>query len=548
MIGRIDHPVPWKRNGSITVFLTLVFGLILALITATFENIRFLTVDAYLCSAADNAAMSVFGDYNRELYQEYGLFGYGGYDGHGVTELTDTFLEAISANLQTEPEKTGSGHDRIMGTSSGEYTSLYRLCDIGVVLDSVEDLTEKTMFYEQLEAYLKTQIVTDLTQKIKNSYQDISSTDQRKSLQENLDMTSEYESGDYEALEMDAENGAETEMSPMPEASSAPSHAGGNPLETFRELLRDGVLNLVCDASDLSSESIARVYSQQKQEKNFQADDNTQEMGTAELLKNLLAGQEDLFADDILNTSKKQTKLICYAQHVFPYYTKVGKQHFRYGLEYLISGSQQEKDNLQEIINRLLVIRTVLNFAYVHSDAALQAESLATATEIAGAIGLPVLITAIQQTILLILSLEESLVDITALLAGKSVPIWKNATNFQMTYPEICSVNKVVFQAKAEKYSNGGKAWREGSLDYQQYLWLLLMMTPEKSLRLRTYDLIQDDLQARYNATFSLEQSVSGMQYQIQYQMPFLWTGFLPKGQKHGMVGKIFSGLYRYQS
>lgn len=357
-------------------------------------------------------------------------------------------------------------------------------------------------------------------------------------------MASGYEHGDYEMPETDTED---AEASPEPKASLAPSHAGGNPLETFRELLRDGALNLVCDAGKLSSESIYRAYSQQKQEEDFQEND-TQEMGAADLLKSLLAGQEDLFADGILDTSEKHAELICYAQHVFPHYQKSGKQHFHYGLEYLISGSQQEKDSLQGIISRLLVIRTVLNFAYVHSDAALQAESLATATEIAGALGLPVLISAIQQTILLILSVEESLVDITALLAGKSVPIWKNAANFQMTYPEICSVNKVVFQAKAEVYSKSRKSWSEGSLNYQQYLWLLLMMTSEKSLRLRTYDLIQDDLQTRYNATFSLEQCVSGMQYQIQYQMPFLWNGFLPKGQKRGMIRKSFSGYYQYRS
>lgn len=547
MMERMSRCIFRKSNGSITVFLTLIFGLIIALITATFENIRFLTVDAYLCSAADNAAMSVFGNYNRELYQEYGLFGYGGYAGHGVSELSNEFLKALSANLQTTPEKIKSYYNGIMRDSFGEYTSLYRLRNVEVILGNVEDVTGESMFYEQIEAYLGTQIVTDLTKKIRDSYQDISAADQGKSLQENLDMTSEYEHGDYETPEVDAENATEAEKSSVPEASSVPSHAGGNPLETFRELLRDGILNLVCDASDLSPENIAGVYSQQKQDKHSQTD-NIQEKGTAELLKSLLADQEDLFADGILNTSPKQAKLICYAQHVFPYYTKSGKQHFHYGLEYLISGSQQEKDNLLKIVSRLLVIRTVLNFAYVHSDAALQAESLATATEIAGVLGLPVLITAIQQTILLILSVEESCVDITALLAGKSVPIWKNASNFKMTYPEICSVNKMVFRAKAEEYSHGGKAWREGSLDYQQYLWLLLMMTSEKSLRLRTYDLIQDDLQTRYNATFSLEQSVCGMQYKIQCQMPFIWTGFLMKEQKPGMVERNFSGHYRYQS
>ncbi|MDE6851670.1 MAG: hypothetical protein K2J67_04165, partial [Lachnospiraceae bacterium] len=212
------------------------------------------------------------------------------------------------------------------------------------------------------------------------------------------------------------------------------------------------------------------------------------------------------------------------------------------------SGSKQERDNLQGIINRLLIIRTTMNYAYVHSNAALQAESLATATKIAGALGLPVLVTAIQQTILLILSVEESCVDITALLNGKAVPVIKNASNFKMTYPEICSVNKTVFQAKASKYQDSGQTWKSGVLDYQQYLWLLLMMVPEKSLRLRIYDLIQDDLQVRCNATFSLEQCISGIQYQIQFLMPFLWSGFVPGGQKTGMIGRNISAYYRYRS
>ncbi len=551
MIER-KYPLFMRRiDGSITVFLTLLFGLIFALVTAAFENVRFLTADAYLYSAAEMASMSVFGDYNRELYQEYGLFGYGGYGGHGTSELCSSLAEALSANLQTEPE-TGNPHRSGGGWKDLEgYTSLYRIGEVAVDLSETTDLTEKDVFYQQLEAYLKTQVVTDLTEKIRNTCQGVSDADKRASLQENLEMADQYEKGEFETQETEeTEQGGEdpgTIPSPAPSVSAAPDHAGGNPLETFRELLRDGALNLVCDAKDLSEENIAVAYSSKKQKKSPGAE-NSKEAGTAELLKGLLADDGGIFADGALKGSGERAKLVCYAQHVFPHYAKSGKQHFHYGLEYLISGSRQERDNLQGIVNRLLVIRTILNFAYVHSDAALQTESLATASEIAGVLGLPVLVTAIQQTILLILSVEESCVDITALLAGKSVPVWKNAANFQMTYPEICSANKVLFQAKAQKYPTGGTQWKEGSMSYQQYLWMLLMTIPEKSLRLRVYDLIQDDLQMRFHETFSLEQCISGMQYRVSYQMPFLWSGLLPKGQRNGMVRKNIYGQYSYHS
>ena len=52
------------------------------------------------------------------------------------------------------------------------------------------------------------------------------------------------------------------------------------------------------------------------------------------------------------------------------------------------------------IVNRMLLLRTMINYAYVNTDEQLIAESLATATVIAGATGLPPVIQAINQTIL----------------------------------------------------------------------------------------------------------------------------------------------------
>ena len=66
-------------KGAITVFMTLLFGMILSLVLVTIENVRFLTGESYARLSAKGALYAVFGEYNRELYEDYGLFGYGGY-------------------------------------------------------------------------------------------------------------------------------------------------------------------------------------------------------------------------------------------------------------------------------------------------------------------------------------------------------------------------------------------------------------------------------------------------------------------------------------
>lgn len=554
MIGR---KLIWKADASITIFLTLIFGVILAVVSAAFENVRVLSGDAYLRSAAEAAVVSVFGDYNKELYQFYGLFGYGGHDGLGVSELSRAIQTNINHNIQTVPEESVTKD--IWKKASEIYTSLYRISDVEIELTEAADITNRSAFYDQVEKYLKTKLVTDVTTEIQKVYQKIGQVDPEGSVSKNLELTSQYEQGNFEVPDTEKEglerdpnslkpgsNSSDHGNHPVPpEASSVPDRAGGNPLETFRELLRDGALHLVCDTGKLSEETISSVYSERK-EKNKHASDDAKDLGTADLLKNLITDQEGMF-DELHGLSQKHRKLIPYAQHVFPSYVTSGHQHYQYGLEYLISGSEQERDNLMGVMQRLLVLRTALNYAYVHTNVGLQADSLATATEIAGALGLPMLITAIQETILLILSVEESCVDIAALLKGRSVPIWKDASSFKMTYPEICSVSREVFHTKAEKFPKQHKTSSLRVFSYQDYLWLLLMMTPEKTMRLRMYDLIQDDLQMRCNATFSLEQCVNGIQYQIQYRMPFLFGMYLQPGRKQGSTVRSIQGIHCYR-
>lgn len=497
-------------QGGITVFLTLLFGIILGLISVTIENVRYLTGNVYVHTAAEAAALAVFGEYNLELYEEYGLFAYGGYGRKNSQELAQNLLKQLQCALDVSDED-----------KPGRTMDLYRISEVQCFLEQVQALTDEDVFHQQIEDYITAKGIKDLSQLLIGQYGKNSHPGDEKRLRDGLDMTDAYERGDYKKEDGDAvqTEDSSSEVSPVEQTEDNSSEkfpvegkedrAGGNPLETFQALLRDGILHLVCDVDSLEDGQGVKNSSK----------------STADLLKGILFGQENSLFSMPQNT-KQKVGLLCYGNAVFSSYVTDKKRSIRCGLEYLATGEEEERDCLLGVVNKLLFVRTILNFAYVNTDSTLREESLATATVIAGLLEMPPLVTAIQQTILLILSVEESLIDITALLQGNLVPFTKTKETFQMSYYEICTAGKKLFAGKAKNYESSWGKFVAGYFDYTQYLWLFSLMNSEDILRERTFHLIEYDLRERFNQTFSLQQSIYGAKFSIRYSQPLLWSGF----------------------
>lgn len=517
-----------ELQGSITVFLTLVFGVILSVITVTFENTRYLTAKSVIATAAEQAAMAVFGNYNRELYEEYGLFGYGGFDGEGCDALARKFQDILEVNLQTVPEG-----------AKESYTNLYRFRDITTQIEDMEYLTQKKAFYHQIQEYLLSNSVSNFSDQLIGQYRKLGKGMDQQEMEKDLTATEEYERGEAVPPQKEEENN-------QTESRKGEDKAGGNPLKAFRKFIRDGVLSLVCEEESLSDVSIMSCYGDEEVEKK-DPETNRKSESAAGILRGLLKATSGSVDDSLLDITKEKGELICYAQQVFGCYGGVDKHAADYELEYLISGKEEERDNLLGVINRLLLIRTAINFAYVNADSELKSKSMATATAIAGVAAVPLLVTALQKTILLIMAVEESCVDITALMEGKTIPLIKKKRNFKMKYEEICSAGKNLFRSKAASYPKENGKLTKGYFSYRQYLWVFMAMVSEKRLRCRTYDIIQFDLRSRFNQTFSLEQCIAGINYQVTYGMPLLWKMFLSEDQKESIYKQSVSGWYRYQ-
>lgn len=557
-------------GGSITVFMTFLFLLLFAVTGTALDSARFFASAGYIKTSAQGANIAIYGNYNRELFQEYGLLAYGGWDGIDLADWEEEYQEILVKNLTERPTQEKGG---ISSLFSPRYSSVYQFGAIQTELVESVQLEGEEQFMGQLNAWLKTTAVQDITQKLLGKIQGTETGDQ-KELLDGLEGTARAEELGKQQEEqttqdnMEEEQGEQTGQDDTEEKQEdeTPRKKEKNPLEFLRELLRDGILLLVCDESSLAENEVASRRledSDSQQEETLGQEDSQEEWTSGEsgvkILQGLLTQSESLWNEEMLEHQEKKGKLLIYASQMFGSYVSGQGRSAPYGLEYLITGKANQKDAFAGVINRLFLIRTLLNYIYVSQDPVLQEESLVTATAIAAPLAAEAFIPMIQQSILLVLCLEETCVDITALLDGRLVPLMKNQLNFKMKYGEMCLGSKTLFHQKAVQYPQAGQDSLLQDLKkgfgYHHYLWLLLLMTSWDSLYQRSLDLIQYDLRERYNQTFTLSDCICQTKVQITYGMPLLFSGFLIRQpasaiegdkQQNGLILRRISTSYRY--
>lgn len=197
-----------------------------------------------------------------------------------------------------------------------------------------------------------------------------------------------------------------------------------------------------------------------------------------------------------------------------------------YEQEYLIVGKFSDAANLNAVISRIFLVRMIFDFISVLSDSSVRNEAKLIAAALVGFTGLPILVFLTQMLILLIWSFAEALLDTTALMMGKEVPIIKKKV--AMTFPEIFMLTREQLSRKATSLPDT----KELSLDYGNYLKIFLLMTGKEKLAFRSMDLIQENLKLRYmNDDFKVMNCLYGFEISAQFKIKRKFTsfGFLQK-------------------
>ncbi len=307
-----------------------------------------------------------------------------------------------------------------------------------------------------------------------------------------------------------------------------------NPVSAVGDLLRNGLMSLVIDKASLSN----KVLNQGALPSDLAAMSQENSDGITkleDLLKTVFSGDDNLgisgifkhfnsltdmkaFAVEGLN---KLAELLLFNEYIkehFEMYSNNSDTHtikpsaLSYEQEYLLMGKASDQDNLSLIISKLVFLRTILDFVSLIRDSAKMKEAKAVAAALIGFTGLPILIGITQVLIMLVWSLSEALLDVSALLIGKEVPILKSKLVLEL--PELFMLNRSYLKEKAEALTPP----KEMSFSYQDYLRLFLLMKNKEDLAYRSMDLIQENIKFRYDVKhFKMDQCIFGFKARAEF-------------------------------
>lgn len=157
-------------------------------------------------------------------------------------------------------------------------------------------------------------------------------------------------------------------------------------------------------------------------------------------------------------------------------------QQLDYEIEYLIAGGDNDCDNLESIVDRIIGLRVIPNAVYLFTSPEKMEEALTLATTIAGATALPPVVFGVQVAIIAAWAYAESLVDIKILLQGNKVPAIKTNETWNLSLDQLAKLTI----SKGSKENTEGQSWDD-------YLKMFITLDSGKHV-LRMLDVMQLNL------------------------------------------------------
>ena len=449
-----------------------------------------------IACAAEEGLFSVFAQYDRELYDRYGLLFVNAGQGTGELRLGWLLDEADEyASYILEP-----GRGRVLSsllTGGTDLLALRQERDRSAVTGYVlatdqEGAAFKRQVCEQVKAGVGGTVLQSLKDRLSAQSGEAAGIKNRRNFIRE-DLAEQYHAEDEarrspqvqeeaRALRETAEEAAEGEQeSPEDgteggiEAAPAPAERIRNPITIIAELKEQGILALaVPDASQISAGEISS--------------------GDA------LRGRTQNTGMNMAPTGPEGAEVsLCLTEYLcssFPCYTgRTPPGGLIYQIEYAVSGKLTDRENLEAVLTRILVIREAANMVFLMSSPVHRAEADAMALKLSAALMQPALEPVISFGLKAAWAFGESVVDCRTLLSGGRIPITKTEESWQLDLDSLADLMEV---ADSRKKSS------ESGLTYLDYLRLLLAAGSQKELTDAAMDLTEWGMR-KTDPTFRLD-------------------------------------------
>lgn len=475
-----------RKKASITVYLSLIFSVILTLIAGSLQSVRMAYARVMTAGAAEQGIYSAFSRFDRKLLEEYELFFLDGGCGTGEWQ-PGTYYQTAE---DTAAWILGNGEGN--GVLDG-FSSPLRLESGSIAAYQLATDNHGEAFFSQVCRAMKENLgaygIQQLSKKLKKQ-ESVWDTQEKQNGVGNTDTTIEdYEEAIKAAEENQEENqnGSEGET----EDGSTGEISGDfvNPIEVIKQIRKMGILSLVLPSGNTlpgAEAEISTFVSRRSVQEGFQVINKEREVE---------------FVDKLLQNE--------YLLWKFPHYTDQQEtQGLQCQIEYAIGGKSSDLENLKAVAGQLLVAREAANAVHILTNARKRAEVNAMSLTIASAIGLPVASGIIGTALTACWAFAESILDVRELLDGGKIALVKTDASWQLSLENLPRLLEGLDSLR--KSSSDG-------LSYEDYLRLLLLKENSDKINERTMDLVEHNMRTRLETPeFYMDQCIASMSIQFQ--------------------------------
>lgn len=454
-----------RFKGEITIFLSLLMSFVLLGVGALTELARASLIKGQIVMDTNNALCSALAEYNRPMLNKYNIF------------VMDGAYGRANINLK---KLTDRMENYYMG-ATGNSGSLLRYSLSKLELSSYEFATDKCgqAIYKQIIDYMKKKYGLDIVEGLTGLSDGISEYVSNKNQQE------------------------ETKSSLSEETTKGISF-----FEGIADLLKGNKMEQVLGvfpASNLCLSEESKLSGRRADL--FTGRGMSEPSITDKLLYNkyLLENFKHCrLTNEEVNEDNNTSPLL-------------------YEVEYIIGGKNKDRDNLAEVIDKLVLFRQVLNLAYVERDSARVAEAEAIATTLLAITGNPGIIEAGKHVILAAWAHAEAICDVRSLLTGEKVPLNKSAANWHT------QMSAIIFPRGTGTHSS------ESGYVYKDYLNILMLMENTADISIRTMDLMEANIRRTEGyENFSMDNCIVGLGVEGSFDMRHIF-------------GNIHTSKYKYE-
>lgn len=458
-----------RVKGSITIFSMLSLLLVTAVLFTLLEGTRYQELHRFAGIQTELALEAVFSNYNLYLWENYHLLGADAND-------MDDILQSVANG------RTGAGKNLLsFELKEYEVKEVSRITDGGGV-----------EYIHAVSAYMEENFLYEVAKEVYSQYEGV------KSIlgQEDVDLSKiEQAQKEIESLTKKESNTPVSTGTSKKEGSKSVVDVKGL-LDSVQEWRQNGVLELVIE--DTSQLSTAEP-----------------DLSNGLLMRKLQEGgggkrDEITWVEKIL----LQQYLLTYMSNYLD--EKTGRA-FSYEVEYLLGKHESDKENLRDVVSKLLWIREATNLVYLLSNSIKCGQAEALALAIGGATLNPVIVEVIKVGLIMAWALAESVLDIRALLAGKKIPLIKSEETWTMELENIGQLKDGFPMAKESKTG----------IDYKNYLGILLLFERDTEVAMYAMSAQEASIRSEEDSSFKMDDMLT----QVDVKVDFSYVPVFPFSQ-----------------